>query len=678
MAIRLTGLTSGLDTDSIVQELVSAYATKKESIEKKQTKLEWTMNAWKDINSKVYGFYTSTLSSMRYSSSYNLRTATISNSSVAQVSASTGAVTSSQTLAVKQLAASGYLTGGQVKTVAGGKTSNSTKLSELGIDSGTIMAGDTKIALSGDMSLAKLTSSLKSAGITANFDDSTGRFFLSSKNSGADYEFTVTAGDAEGVEALSKLGLLSFTDTNGEETAELQRYREMATDTFDAEAEVNSRYEKAKWTDKSYKTFVSNKVNDASDAIETAKKSIEAYQKQLDKLNEDDYDWKDDYKTEEEFNKAKETIQKKIDDNNASIEKNQKIVDEYKPYLDDAGMLSDKVKSLNADILSDIQNLVNKEIATAKDVVNRFDSGLLGNAVNSARISAKDSIIKLNGAEFTSNTNSYSINGLNINATSVTTTTSLDENGNTIENDNAVVINTTVDVDGIYNKIRSLFSAYNEMISSIDGMYYADSSEGYEPLTDDEKEAMTDKQIEEWEEKIKTALLRKDSTLGSISSSLKSAILGTGVTVNGKSYTLASFGIATSSYFNTTGADRGKFHIDGDSEDSATSSNADKLRAAISADPDGVIQFFQNLSQNMYDTLTKKMASSSVSSAFTIYNDKQMSSQYSDYKTKIEDWEERLEKYEESYYKKFSAMETALSKLQSQTNSLSNLFGGNQ
>ena len=48
MAIRISGLTSGLDTDSIVQELVSAYSTKKENIEKKQTKLSWTQMCIRD------------------------------------------------------------------------------------------------------------------------------------------------------------------------------------------------------------------------------------------------------------------------------------------------------------------------------------------------------------------------------------------------------------------------------------------------------------------------------------------------------------------------------------------------------------------------------------------------------------------------------------------------------
>lgn len=78
----------------------------------------------------------------------------------------------------------------------------------------------------------------------------------------------------------------------------------------------------------------------------------------------------------------------------------------------------------------------------------------------------------------------------------------------------------------------------------------------------------------------------------------------------------------------------------------------------------------------MYDALSSKMASSSVSSAFTIYNDKEMSSQYSDYKDKVSKWEEKLESIQDSYYKKFAAMEKALATLQSQTSALSGLLGG--
>ena len=172
MAIRLSGMASGLDTDAIVKDLVKAYSTKKDKFVKQQTKTTWIMDSWKDVNTKVYGFYTNTLSNMRYSTNYNLRSATISNSNIAQVSASTGAVTSTQTLAVKQLATSGYLTGGKIEG-NGAKVTNSTKLSDLGITEGTIMINDRKIELKGDMSLASLTSQFKAGEVSANSDEAT-------------------------------------------------------------------------------------------------------------------------------------------------------------------------------------------------------------------------------------------------------------------------------------------------------------------------------------------------------------------------------------------------------------------------------------------------------------------------------------------------------------------------
>ena len=57
MAIRLSGMNSGLDTDSIVKALVSGYTTKKEKYEKAQTKLGWKQESWKSLNTKVYSLY---------------------------------------------------------------------------------------------------------------------------------------------------------------------------------------------------------------------------------------------------------------------------------------------------------------------------------------------------------------------------------------------------------------------------------------------------------------------------------------------------------------------------------------------------------------------------------------------------------------------------------------------
>ena len=62
MPIRITGMNSGLDTESIISELVKAKSAKKDSLVKAQTKLQWKQDAWKELNTKVYNLYSKTLS----------------------------------------------------------------------------------------------------------------------------------------------------------------------------------------------------------------------------------------------------------------------------------------------------------------------------------------------------------------------------------------------------------------------------------------------------------------------------------------------------------------------------------------------------------------------------------------------------------------------------------------
>ena len=151
-------------------------------------------------------------------------------------------------------------------------------------------------------------------------------------------------------------------------------------------------------------------------------------------------------------------------------------------------------------------------------------------------------------------------------------------------------------------------------------------------------------------------------------------IMSRSYTVGGKNYSLASFGIKTAGYFSSGDNEKGVYHIDGDPDDATTSGNQDKLRAAIASDPDTFVEFFSKLSGELYTKLTDKMATTSLSSAFTVYNDKQMKTQYSNYTSDIKRWEEKISDYEEKYYKQFSAMEQALAKLNSQQSQLSGLF----
>lgn len=320
-------------------------------------------------------------------------------------------------------------------------------------------------------------------------------------------------------------------------------------------------------------------------------------------------------------------------------------------------------------------------------------------------VDAQDSEIELNGAKFTSANNTYTVNGLTIDC--------LAETGNS-----EISITTSVDTQSMYDQVKSFLSQYNSLMKEMYSLYNADSAKGYEPLTDSEKDQMTDTEVEKWEEKIKAALLRRDDTLDGIMSTMKNAMStsyyiynGNAVTydsdkqyykcngnaiknsdgsyvtsasqlklwasANGaKKYSLSSFGIKTEAYATmTVNSSQDVYHIDGDADDSVSKNNSDVLMNMLSSDPDTVSSFMKQLTSGLYSAIDTKMKSvKGLSSSYTIYNDIEMAREYSDYTDTISKWEDKLTDLEDSYYKKFAAMESALASLQSQSSSLSSLL----
>ena len=750
MAIRLSGMISGLDTDSIVEELVSAYSIKKDNLVKAQTKLEWKQDAWKEMNTKVYDFYSKSLSNLRFSNAFAKKVSSV-NSTKAKVSASSDSVTGTQSLKITSLAKSGYLTGGVVKNASdeSEKIKGSSKLSDLGISDsriGVTVDGKTNsIDIKGDMTVNQFVAKLKESGVNASFDETNQRFFVSSKNSGVEGDFNLNAEDAEGLNSLKAMGLLVTTDkdmsvyeemsnidveelTQEEYTERLTEHKNALTveeelkdeitslternatlgkekdildfkksymvmtdeDRTKAKEELNNRLKELKDTELTGRTDEEKKA--VTDEIATINSKLKAAKDVEDNYLKSGITAEDKQKYEDKLN---EDITKKSEELTANADKiaaNQAILDgtadaslgytDLESYKD---KLNADIDAANAELEQSIRDKyqakkdMGTEMLGAKALVDNYASlanpteeekaqyeaalAKLGMGEGSAvRIAGADAKITLNGAEFTSNTNSFSINGLTIEASAIT------------DPDEEITITTNQDTDGIYNMIKDFIKEYNSLVNEMDSKYNAKSAKGYEPLTDEEKESMTDDQIEKWEAKIKDALLRRDQTLDGISSALRNA-MSKGIEIDGKNYTLASFGISTLGYFAASDNEKGAYHINGDPDDKATSGNADKLRKAIASDPETVTTFFNKLAQEMYTTLSNKMKASSIRSAYTVYNDKQMKAEYEEYDDKIKKWEDKITAYEERYRKQFAAMEKAMSNMNAQQSQLSSHLG---
>lgn len=275
-----------------------------------------------------------------------------------------------------------------------------------------------------------------------------------------------------------------------------------------------------------------------------------------------------------------------------------------------------------------------------------------------ALIAASDSEVILNGAKLTSSTSTVSANGLDLELVGLT------------KEDEPITFSVTTDVDSIYNSVKNFLTEYNAIMKEMNELYNADSAKGYEPLTSEQKESMTDEDVKLWEDKIKNSLLRRDSTLNGIIQGMRSAMTSQ-VQYNGKSYSLASFGIMTSTDY----TEGGLFHIYGDTDDATYADKDDKLRKALEQDPDAVVNVLSSVFTNLRQTMMQKMAGSKTSSALTFYEDIKMKDDLKAYEEDIKNWETKLADMEDAYYKKFTAMETALAKLQSQQSNLSALFG---
>ena len=231
------------------------------------------------------------------------------------------------------------------------------------------------------------------------------------------------------------------------------------------------------------------------------------------------------------------------------------------------------------------------------------------------------------------------------------------------------------DSTAVYDAIKDFVEQYNSALSEMNKYYYADSARGYDPLTDDQKEAMSDEEVEKWETKIKDSLLRRDSTLSGILETFRTSL--TGITVkasDGKTYSLANLGITTGKDYK----EYGLLHIKGDEDDTDYADSENTLQSMINSDPDIVMEVMSGIASNLYNNINKKISTTTtMKSALSFYNDKEMTKQMTQYKKDIKSWETKLSDMEDRYYKQFSAMETALSKLQSQQNSLASYLGSN-
>jgi len=380
-----------------------------------------------------------------------------------------------------------------------------------------------------------------------------------------------------------------------------------------------------------------------------------------------------------------------------------------KPFSFDATVtLSDIMRIVNASdagvkmsysTLTDKFTLVSTETGAASDITIADVTGNLMGALfgTGVKTAGTDAIVRLSvdGSTdpesiitVTRSTNTIDVNGIII-------TIKGKEAGAAEEN---ITINLSYDTEAILNKIKDFIADYNALLSEITTKLSEEYDRDYLPLTQDQKDAMTEKEIELWEKKAKTGLLRNDIYLKSIAEELKKCFYMPVMELSDNSLPLgilSEIGIATTIY-----ADKGKLTVD-----------ENKLRNALNANPEKVIALFAQqsdksfsvyatnewlterfneegifhrlsdvLNTNLNKTGTKKGALINLvgSPTDSYKGETEYSKRIKELKEKIDYLEQKLAKEEDNYWRKFTAMEKALAKLNQQNSWLMGLYNNKQ
>lgn len=649
--VRMTGLASGLDTESLVKQLSDAYQTKVDNAKKKQTKAEWKKEAWASLNTKLMDFYKGALNTFKSAGTYNSKLVNGTLNGV-KVTANSKAVSGNHKIQVKSTANAQMWTGHKINTgtyTASSYTAitdTSKKISELYDKNGYSIQN----ALNGSSFTVQNAEDGSKVDVNINIDENTTVDDL--------LQDINTQLDGTGLKASMTQGRLTFTNETATETTDpatgTATYSGGRSLMITAANETSAKALGLTYDASGKGVTVKSKSEISGNEVNTVSGSAFAYDKQV-------------------TADSKVTGSSKLVDlgiaQGTSIKVNgTEIVVDRTTTMDSLASAMAKT-GINASYdtnqgrfyLSSKNTGVENAFTVEADDATLVALGLNLTDGEAGKIDASDASLVYNGVEYTQATNSFNINGLTMDVSSV---------------GGEQTFSVDTDVDGIYDKVKSFVKEYNTLITEMNKLYDASSSRGYEPLTSDEKDAMTDEDIKNWENKIKGSLLRRDSTISTLLTSMRTTLNKSVEVTNSDGttsrYALSSFGIVTSDY-----TEKGQLHIQGNADDSDFAGLDDKLKAAISDNPEALMKTLTTLGDEIYKNFQSSMKRVvGVRSSLTFYNDLEMDDDIKSYKEDVTSLQKKLQDEQDKYYKQFSSMETALTKLQSQQTYISQLFGG--
>ena len=647
---RVTGLSSGLDVDSIVkQTMVAERAKKYNKLDQKEQKTEWTQTAYRTVTSDIQTFsdkyFSQTASTSLMSTSNYVKYNTTSNDNAVSATTNSSATAGTHTIAVSQLATNATLESstGVTKDVQGTTAADLTTAS--------LSGKSFDITLDGTKRTVKLDNVTDLASLQTAIDNTVGKDKVTvSATSGV---LSIKAVADSGVQAISISDPSSGATNSG-----------LSKLGFGSGSVVSNRLDTSDTLGTISNKLTTELTYNADGQIELNINGTAMTFDKSDTLSE----------VMSTINKADLGVTMSYD----------KLTDKLALTANDTGAGNTLVVTESSD-------------STASSNSN-FLSALLSKST--AGVDAK---IIVDGQSLTRSSNTITVNGVTYIANEKTTIDTKDADGNVTSTDattNQVTITVAKDSDSVYDYIKGFADDYNKLIDTINTELSASYDSDYPPLTQDQKDDMSDDEITDWEKKAKVGLLASDPTLTSLISDLRSSLTDS---VAGQSSSIFSIGISTGDY-----DEKGKLTID-----------ETKLKAAIKSDPEGVMDLFtqqatskttdgkdkslsgtsvvrsltskdlktrykeEGIAYRLYDTLQKSISTTRdnagnkgllIEKAGTTNDatdtDNTLSHQIDKLKDRVSDEKDRLDDYEDKIYTKYSNLETYISKMNSQLSSI--------
>ncbi|MFJ8266903.1 flagellar filament capping protein FliD [Peribacillus asahii] len=711
MVTRVSGLASGMDTDSLVKKLMDAERIPLTKFKQKKQTLEWQRDDYRAMNTLLLDFR-SALTQMKLSTNYRVRTTASTDDTKVTATATSAAAQSSYSISkVEKLATAATVVNTGKISGDGGKIDTSKSLIEFKSNIKTVEPGSKDQFAS---AITWETGSVESQTVTLKKGEGIAQLNLKEygdqtpkqkqvidlgkmnvKVNGQNFEITTIAPTDTNklkdnqvyVKSDGSLEFAQSVSKNGDINVKVDFIADKAVDSFTVGKDTTTTQlskgalntvakliiTEKDGTKNNYDVF-GTKIGSESNPIgeiDLATGKITWAENQT---------FTDETKIEAEYTQNYFTFNLQTSTSKGDVSENFLI-----QGSDSLNNVISKVNSSNVgvsmmyDSFSDKVTLTRTETgdfntknpvyeADGQTIIKNDPDIIIGGSFLTDILKFNQNDVKdgqnakfiINGLPTERNSNTFTMNGV-----SFTLKQTFDATNS------PVTVSVNNDSNQVFENIKKFVTQYNELIDKIQEKTSEERYRTYTPLTDEQREQLSDKQQEQWEEKAKSGLLRRDSTLTSLLTKMRTDFYTSVDNSEAGMYNqLAKIGISTTPNY----LEGGKLEI-----------NETKLKAAIEADPQAVEKLFnasgngygqQGIVQRLYDSVNNTMDkikekagnSFSTNAQFTLGKELNLLN------TKIDSFEDRLLKIEDRYYRQFTAMETAISKANSQSTSLMQYF----